>query len=175
VNSVKGEKPIVLLLRITTAALVLVPLAAYYVYSGSLTSFLVPEAEFQMPNVRFNVVSYDVSEQGAGYALNLRLSNTGSTTIGLRGLEGKVSLADQGFVGEFSLDSPIELAPGQEGGLNVVLLPELGDLGALGDALSRDAVFNVTGHATIVLGEAELPLSFSVKLRPSEVMGRGGF
>lgn len=171
----KGERLLVLSLRLITTALVLVPLAASYFSSGSLERFLMPGVKFSPPNVKFNVISYDFSEYGAGnYLLDLRLSNVGDVEFGLKSLEGKISLPDEGVSGRFSLEAPIAIAPGHEGELRIALLPDTGDFKTLGDALSRDAVVSISGEVTLTLGTAELPLEFSVdRLRLSEVIGRG--
>jgi len=166
---------VALFLRIATAAAVIAPFAVYYAASGSLTGFLAPKTEIRMPNLRFGIVSHDVSEGDSGYVLELKLSNSGDVAFGIRELEGEVSLANGGFKGRFSLESPIVLVPGREGSLRVVLLPEQGDTQTLADALSRGEALNVSGRATLVLGEAELPLSFATELKLSEVGKREGF
>jgi len=173
--ALKSMNIVVLSLRIITAAAVITPLAVYYASSGSPAGFLFPKNEIQIPNLRFELVSYDVSKSEGEYMLDLKLSNTGSVPFGIRNLEGEVSLVNREFTGRFSLESPIILAPGQLGSLRVILLPVQGDLKTFEDALSRDEAFNVTGRAAIALGDAELPFTFTAELKPSKVGERGGF
>lgn len=168
----EGEKLIALLLRIATAAAVATPFAVYYTSSGSLENFLTPKTEFRMPNLKLDVTYFNVSERDSGYALDLGLLNTGSVVFGLKELEGRVFLVDQGFAGGFALESPIVLAPGREGGLRVLLLLERGDLKALEAAVSSGRAFNVTGRATVVVGDTELPFTFTLELNLSEVGGK---
>ena len=173
--SVLGRVDLVaLILRVATAAVVAAPFAVYYASAGSLADFLAPKAEARMPNLRFSLLSYNVSRSGSGYVLELRLSNAGDTAFGVRSLEGEFFPANREFEGKFSLESPVALEPGGEGSLRALLLPVQGDWDALGSALSRDGALNVTGRAVLALGGAELPLSFSVELKPSEVGGREG-
>jgi len=174
-SAAKGLKLVVLLLRIATAAAVVVPFAVYYTSSESLTDFVLPKVETtQMPNPRFDILSFNVKESSSGYVLEVKLLNTGDVTLGIKELEGEFSPVNRDFKGKFSLETPIALAPGREGILRVVLLPEQGDPEELEEALSRDEAFNVSGRATLVLGEAELPFSFTTELKLSEVVSRGG-
>jgi len=171
----KSMNLVVLFLRIATAAAVVTPFAVYYASSGSLEGFLYPKIEMQTPNLKFDVLSFNVSQSNSGYVFDLKLSNIGNIAFGIISLEGEVSLVNQEFKGRFTLESPIVLSPGREGSLRVVLLPEKGDLKIFEDALSRDEAFNLTGRAAIALGNAELPFTFTAELKPSEVGERGGF
>jgi hypothetical protein len=174
-SALKSLNLVVLFLRIATAAAVITPFAVYYASSGSLEGFLFPKTDIQLPNLKFDILSYNVSKSNNGYVLDLKLLNTGNVAFGITGIEGEVSLVNQDFKGRFSLESPIVLSPAREGSIRVVLLPVQGDLKTLEDALSRDEAFNVTGRATITLSDAELPFSFTAVLKPSEVGERGGF
>lgn len=170
----KDEKFVILSLRLINAAIILVPLVAYYIYSRSPQNFLNLELEFKMPNFRFNIISYNLSDQGTGgYVLSLRLSNTGSVTFGLKRLEGVFLLPKEGISGMFSLENPIEFMSGREGNIQVNLLPKVGNLSSLVNALSGDSVVSISGDATLTVNEAELPLTFSVDLRLSDVMVYG--
>jgi hypothetical protein len=175
VDALKSVKLVTILLRIATAAVIVAPFVVYYASSRSLTHFLIPKIETRMPVFKYKVLSYNVSRSDGGYVLELKILNLGDTAFGIKDFEARVLSLNQEFEGRFSLESPVVLAPGQESSVRVVLFPVRGDLNALSSALSRDEVFNVTGRATLVLGGAELPLSFNVRLRPSEVGMRGGF
>lgn len=114
-----SEATIVWSLRLVTIVVVLVPLALNYFSSGSLRDFLVPGLTIPLSPIinaqhSLHVTSMNYSVVGDTCLLSLRLSNTGSTVIGLKKFDCKVYVPSLNVSGRLVLQSPFLLKPAGE-------------------------------------------------------------
>ncbi|MEM3137816.1 MAG: hypothetical protein QW760_04805 [Thermofilaceae archaeon] len=163
-----NEMVIVWLLRLTSLALVLAPQAYYYVTSESLNDFFIPDLvstslEFDPRSVNVILDDYGVLD-GNVCLLRVRVFNSGSMSVGLKDVDAMVLAPSGDFSGKVALQ-PFTVEPGEEKLVNVELLLEKGVCENLPEFFSKSSA-RFSGDATLVLGSAELPLSFSVDLGP---------
>ncbi|MEM0494388.1 MAG: hypothetical protein QXU72_03835 [Thermofilum sp.] len=162
----ESEAVIVWLLRLISLALVLAPQAYYYSASESLSDFFIPDLapprlEFDPRSFRATLEGYSVSG-GNVCLLKVRVSNSGSIRVGLKDADARVAAPSGEFSGKVALQ-PFTLEPGEEKLVNVELLLEKGACESLPDFFSKSSA-RFSGEATLIIGSAELPLSFSVDL-----------
>ncbi|MEM1697868.1 MAG: hypothetical protein QXG48_04365 [Thermofilaceae archaeon] len=164
----KNEAVIVWSLRLFSFALVLAPMAYYYSASGSLSDFFVPaltppRLEFDPRSVRVTLEGYGVSD-GNVCLLRVGVFNSGGMRFGLKDVDARVVAPSGEFSGKVTVQ-PFTLEPGEGRIVDVEVLLERGACEMLPEFFSRSSA-RFSGDATLVLGSAELPLSFSVDLGP---------
>ncbi len=162
-----SERTLAWSLRIITAVIVLVPLAYYYLASGSLFNFIMPSLTIP-PSIRsFNpgslrITSVDYSIAGNTYLLSIGVYNAGSMGIGLKEATGTISAPSLNVRGRFSLQSPFLLEPNEEERVTITFLLESGTERDLATLVSQRLPVEISGGATLVLDSAELPLNVSI-------------
>jgi hypothetical protein len=162
-----SERVLAWLLRIVTTIIILVPLAYYYLASGSLLNFIMPSLTIPHSIMSFNpgslrITSVNYSIAGNTYLLSIGVYNAGSMGIGLKEAGGIISAPSLNLRVRFSFQSPFFLKPNEEERVSIAFLLESGTEKDLITLVSHRLPVEISGEAILVIDSAELPLNVSI-------------